>query len=187
MKNPTIEILNSALELHQAGTPIKAILEATGLNYSQAWYFIRSAELREAGYEFPEFTVKACAAMREEGLSWGEIAVRFQKPESQIRKAWTEATGLKSQGQRIGKGGRFFYGDRGAPLYAEALKAPGTDIPKGAHYGEAIEAAEQENGLLKQDITELRALATEKGIRFSKKATKAQLVRKIRAAELATA
>lgn len=181
MKNPTIAQLSLALELHEANTPMKAILAETGLNYSQAWYFIRSAELRATDkLETGEITPQVISDLRSAGHSWGEVAVRCQLPESRIRKMFSEATGLKSQGQRIGKGGRFYYGPiSGQPLYADTLKPTGTSIPVGAHLAEAVECA-QEQRMIHWDIKEIRSLAQEMGL--NTKGTKAQLVRRIKAA-----
>lgn len=199
MKNPTKKTLDKALAMHADGAQIKAIIKETGLNYTQTWRFLTSRDLEAQGFEFLTTVDPArCEAMRAEGLSWGAIAVRhrltpehntFGAPEGQVRKAFETATGLKSQGQRIGKGGRFFYGDRGAPLYAAELRPTGTDIPKEAKYDGAIQAA-QDQRLIHRDLEDLKARATELGVSLksgSKNKTKAKLVTDILKAEKAQA
>jgi lambda repressor-like predicted transcriptional regulator len=183
MKNPTIETLTAALELHKDGVAIKAILAETGLNYSQAWYFIRTEILREQNLLVADAGPADIKALRDEGLSWGEIAVRCQLAESKIRRMFTESTDLKSQGLRIGKGGRFYYGpDRGRPLYTDGLQKTGTEIPKGAHYEAAVTAADSQK-LIHWDMAELKAKAVELGITVPAKTTKASLASKIRKAQ----
>lgn len=194
--NPTDSIFSDAFAMHKAGATVKEICAETGLNYSQLWRFCESRSLDEAGFEFLTELAgneKAVAEMREAGLSWGKIACRFRLneshtalgcPEGKVRKAFETATGLKSQGQRIGKGGRFFYGYSGQPLYAGELRPTGTDIPVGAKLGEALVAAEEQR-MISWDIEAVRAKATELGISLKagkKNATKAQLIGKIRKA-----
>lgn len=194
MKNPSKKVLDKALAMHAEGAQIKSIIKETGLNYSQTWRFLRSRDLEAEGFEF-HTTVDPVAvkAMREAGMSWGEIGVRhrlngehttFGAPEGQVRKAFTEATGLKSQGQRIGKGGRFYYGERGTPLYAGELRPTGTDIPKDAKYDGAVEAANSQR-LIHKDLDELKAMASDLGVSLkagNKNKTKAKLVTDIRKA-----
>ncbi len=195
MKNPTKKTLDKALAMHAEGAPIKAIIKETGLNYSQAWRYLRSRDLEAQGFEFLTTVDQAgVKAMRDEGLSWGEIGVRhrltgdhttFGCPEGQVRKAFTEATGLKSQGQRVGKGGRFYYGEMGVPLYAGELRPTGTDVPKDAKYEGAVQAAENQR-LIHLDLDTLKERATALGINLksgNKNKTKAKLVTDIRKAE----
>ena len=199
MKNPTIETFIAAAELAEGGATKAAIQEATGLNYSQLWRYLRSQELEAQGFEFhttvdPELVA---AYRRDTELSWGEIAVRFRTseahnlmgaPEGQIRKAWAQATGLKSQGLRIGKGGRFYYEESGRPLYADELRPTGTEIPVGAKLATALAEAEGQK-LIRKDISELRSMAEAAGIEVKnakgKFLTKAQLVRALRPAPVA--
>ena len=62
----------------------------------------------------------------EDQLSWGEIAVRMNIPESKVRAAYRTKAGHKDLGLRIGKGGRFV-ADRG-DLYVENMKAEGVVV-----------------------------------------------------------
>lgn len=185
-KNPTTEMFATALEMRRNGEGWKAILAATGLNYSQAWLHCATEERREQGLLVEgEVTEAVVADLRAQNLSWGEIAVRCQMPESRVRKLYTEQTGFKSQGLRIGKGGRYYYGERGTPLYTEGLKPTGTAIPKGAHIAEAYEAADQQK-LIHRPVAELVAKAEALGINpksGKKNKTKAQLVKAIYTAQ----
>lgn len=195
--NPTTEAFDAAFALHKEGGTVKAICAETGLNYSQLWRFCESRKLDEAGFEFyTELAGKEeiVADLRKSGFSWGSIAVRFRLtdahqalgcPEGKIRKAFETATGLKSQGQRIGKGGRFFYGYSGQPLYAGELRPTGTDIPKDAKLDGALLAAEEQR-MVGWDISLVRAKAEELGIELKtakgKNKTKAVLIGAIRKA-----
>lgn len=58
----------------------------------------------------------------KESLSWGEISVRVQLPESTCRTLYTETTGDTTKGLRIGKGGRH-PGSAQAPSKKAAGKA----------------------------------------------------------------
>lgn len=62
-----------------------------------------------------------------EGISWGEIAVRLQMPESRVRSAYRHNGIRKDLGLRIGKGGRFAY-DAGE-LYTDNRRKEGAQIP----------------------------------------------------------
>lgn len=190
--NPTTDQFDQAFAAHKAGATVKQICADTGLNYSQLWRFCESRKLDEAGFEFyTELDPETVKELRDQGLSWGSVAVRFRLsdahqalgcPEGSVRSAFTKATGLKSQGQRIGKGGRFYYGYSGQPLYAGELRPTGTDIPKDAKLGDALICAESQR-MVGWDIQDVRAKATELGISLKagkKNRTKAQLIGLIR-------
>lgn len=185
MKNPSPELLAHAFELHQAGTPVKAILAETGLGYSQMWLHVRRCEIVAAGLDV-EPTSDSVVDLRQAGHSWGEIAVRCGIPESRVRKLFSETTGTRSEGLRIGKGGRHFYDEAGAPLYQENLKATGTAIPVGTLYDGAIMEAGFQR-LLALEVNELKAMAEEAGVKFAKTTTKAVLVKRLRDAAKAEA
>ena len=59
-------------------------------------------------------------------LSWGEIAVRMQIPESRVRAAYRHNGIRKDLGLRIGKGGRFAFG--AGELYTDNRKKEGAQI-----------------------------------------------------------
>lgn len=61
------------------------------------------------------------------GISWGEISVRMDVPESLVRKVFCHNSTLKDRGLRIGKGGRWAYDD--PTLYTEHRQAEGAAIP----------------------------------------------------------
>jgi hypothetical protein len=131
MKQANAKVYASAIKMREKGASQKQVLEATGLNYSQLWYYEESAKLREAGKLRPvpetmtEFGV-AIAQLRVAGVSWGMIAVIYQVPESRVRRAFKE-TGLDSRGLRIGKGGRWV--DNDPRFYTGADRAKlGTEL-----------------------------------------------------------
>lgn len=80
--------------------------------------------------EFDEKTVlqaKVIELRDSMQLSWGEIAVRMQIPESRVRAAYRHNGVRKDLGLRIGKGGRFAY-DAGE-LYTDNRRKEGAQIP----------------------------------------------------------
>lgn len=179
-KNPTMDQLQAAYELRSQNMAWPEVLEATKLNYSQAWYFCtrqdlpKSMDLAKAFATDPGETVKA--ARKEANNSWGFIAVRCNVSESAVRRAYTEATSLKSQGCRIGKGGRWLYSDQ--VLYNDVLRPTGTDIPKDAVGREGAEVAAGTQRIHQLDFSELKNLAADYGIEF-KGGTKVSLAKKV--------
>lgn len=181
MQKPDLFTLVAASEALANGTPMKDVLEATGLNYSQAWYFHTRRQLEAEGATQP-FSAEAVVELRDAGESWGLIAVRLGVAESQVRRSFAATTANRSQGLRIGKGGRWFTGEAGQPFYAETLKRTGTTIPVGAPISVAREVlAPAQNSLVKKDTAELRRIAKGLGIALGKK-TNAQLAIAIRKA-----
>jgi hypothetical protein len=59
----------------------------------------------------------------ERQLSWGQISVRCQLPESTCRTMYTQETGSTTKGLRIGKGGRHPGGTEPTEKPAKAAKA----------------------------------------------------------------
>lgn len=184
-KNPTIEQFQAAYQMRLDGKPWKEVQEACDLNYSQAWLYCTTQELKDSGYTFleaDEVTEAKVQELREAQLSWGRIAVLCQKAtggkpnESRIRKMFEKSSGLRSEGLRIGKGGRFKYGISGEPLYTGELRPTGTPIPVGEGLETAITVAESIR-LTHLEISELRARCEEKGL--PTKGTKAQLARRL--------
>jgi len=153
-----------AAQVAQAGISIK---------YSRAWLILRRAWL-EANQKSALVTIsvaKRNAAEKKfaatnpdwelrhvfgpevvklrmnDELSWGEISVRLGIPESKVRSAFKKAEGArKDVGLRIGKGGRFAYGD--PTLYLEHRASEGAHIPvdyKGRPSVEVLLNAEKAN------------------------------------------
>jgi hypothetical protein len=141
MKNPTTDILAEASAMLEAGTKIKVVLNhewatedgPAKLTYSQLWLYHTRRMMDPAEYitadPGSEEGRKAIAEARHANQSWGYIAVRCNKPEAQVRKQYAEATGTKSQGLRIGHGGRWVNND--PVLYLDEAKMTGTAIPVG--------------------------------------------------------
>lgn len=112
------------------------------IKYSRAWLIVRRAWIEENA---PDLLVtltdrlgldqaegvrehgRIVQGLREQALSWGEIAVRVGRPESYVRSAFKAVGGAKDVGLRIGKGGRFAYGD--PTLYLDNMKVEGAMIP----------------------------------------------------------
>lgn len=180
-KNATIEQFQAYFEARLSGTPAAKAQAEAGLSHSQAeFYWLRNATAEQGGMKELVGSVEATTAnvrkLRTEGQSWGRIAVLINKPEGTARKLWATATGTKSQGNRIGRGGRFYYGDNGQPLYDAELKATGTLIrleEKGLEG--ALSAADQQKQLLHDDAARAEAWKRYFGSRKAPKAIAAQV------------
>lgn len=187
-KNPTSEQFDAYVAARKDGKSAHDAQVAAGLSHSQAeFHWLRTQPVAEGGMAElvgkTEATPKAVAALREKGESWGRIAVHIDQPEGSARKLYAQATGNKSQGQRVGKGGRFYYHENA--LYADALKGTGTVIgltEKGRDA--AVEAAADQRELLNAEVPALlETYAKEVGRKAPKGYTKAQLciaIRKVR-------
>lgn len=153
MKQNHQEQLDRALKMARDGVKMKEILKVTGLNYSQAWLYITDAELDEKQrIKDPHRTAGTVKRLRDEGESWGLISVRFgyrEFAETKIRRMYEEATEERSQGTRIGRGGRFFAAD--PRLYKGVRRRKGVAIPKGMKRVEVEQAA----GKLPDDVTKI--------------------------------
>lgn len=117
-------------------------VDSGDIKYSRAWLIVRRAWIEEntpellvtlpelMGLEAAESVRKhgeIIAALRDQALSWGEIAVRVGRPESYVRQAFKSGGIRKDIGLRINKGGRFAYGD--PTLYLDNMKVEGAHIP----------------------------------------------------------
>lgn len=119
MKAPTQEILEAArLELENGAT-IKQVLatprtkEGDTLTYSQFWLYVNRFKVAGTDLDFAgEVTGDKIVERRNDGYSWGEIAIQANVPESRVRKLFAEATGVRSEGLRTGQGGRFLRDDQ---------------------------------------------------------------------------
>lgn len=159
MKNPTAEILEMAVQARREGRKAKEIQAEFDLSHSQfefAW--LRLEAMKDlVGTE--EATPKNIARLRDEGKSWGVIAVLCNTTEGKVRKAFSEKTGVKHQGQRIGKGGRWLYSD--GTLYEGEFNKPGVTIPANAPEFRGREGAAQaqdaQRNLITADIKEVIA------------------------------
>lgn len=65
--------------------------------------------------------------LRNAQISWGEMSVRTNWPESTCRNVWRKVNPQKDKGLRIGKGGRFAYGD--PQLYLDNRRKEGAHVP----------------------------------------------------------
>ncbi len=133
MKNPTPEVLATAVQMKRDGQKWPAILGATGLNHVQAelaWITANITDAQRVLVNEDATLGQNAKTLRDAGSSWGTIAAILGESESTVRRAFTEASNLKSKGLRIGHGGRFYLGD--AELYEGNLQPVGTAIPKDA-------------------------------------------------------
>lgn len=145
-------LLEAALPLMAADgrIPWSKVEAVTGIKYSRGWLIVRRAWLEANNpealvdlnkvipsamekygqdYDFFRHVLGAVVADHrdKQELSWGEIAVRVGRPESQVRKAYRALGAKKDLGLRIGKGGRFAYDE--PVLYQDNMKAEGAYIP----------------------------------------------------------
>ncbi len=163
------------IKMRSGGAKWPEILSATGFSHSRAeliWmdHVLPAAERQRCQAMIKaDGLPKAAQTLRSEGLSWGEIAVRAGKPEGQVRTAFKEATGLKSQGQRIAKGGRFYLAE--GVLYQDSLKPTGTDIPKDAKGREGARLSAVTQRLMNLELKELKGLAADHGVKGTTKAS----------------
>lgn len=119
MKNPSVKILDRAITLRLEGQSWHNVLTATQLSHSQAerhefrfkMWLQASGVAVDGDWSVIPATPEAIKAARVAGTSWGVIAERATISESKARKIWGEHTGVDSKGLRIGKGGRYAYGD----------------------------------------------------------------------------
>lgn len=119
MKNPSNKIMDKAITMRLEGQSWAIVLKATQLSHSQAerhefrfkmWLQANGVAV-DGDWSPIAPTPEAIKAARLAGTSWGVIGERAGISESKARKIWGETTGVDSKGLRIGKGGRYAYGD----------------------------------------------------------------------------
>ena len=194
-----LKALEKADRMKADGANWDQIKEATGLNYSQAWYFIEMKKRQDAGLPFfdgpdsPNFGATVVALRNGEKApkgtgtkeSWGMIAVLCRCSESQVRKAFAERSGKVSQGLRKGRGGRWVFGD--ATLYQDELRVAGVELSSevwklALRNRDAARAEAMKQRLVHRSVEELRELAKAERVRVEggvEKATKAALTKAI--------
>jgi hypothetical protein len=143
--------------------------------YSQAWLFWAGTKLSD-GERIPA-TGEAIAEARATGDSWGRIAVRAQVPESRVRKLYAEHTNLRSEGQRIGKGGRYLRDEDG--YYQEEARFVGHAFAADAPIPSPEELTGVQALLDTRSMKDLRAEAKSLGLKVEPKATKVQVARMV--------
>ncbi len=187
MKNASTTELAAAAARIAAGETRKAVQADTGLNYSQLWLYTRRQEVQGTSLDLAQVTTAATGgdaqAMSDlmmkirvlrqptfnralngeltevKGVSWGEIAVRCNLPESRVRSLFLQQTGIKSEGQRIGKGGRYVTDD--PALYQGNLRITGLAIPnetKRCDYRSLI--VDLEDAITAKDAAKIKAAIT---------------------------
>lgn len=184
---PTQEAL---VKIREEGVAWKEALATVGVSYAQGWLIVARAEAEKAGATFDASAMTEAeiaaeiARLRAEGASWGTIMVVLDITEARARKVWANASGTHSEGTRVGKGGRFLFGEKA--LYADQLAATGTALSakerkSRSNYLGTAEAVK----MVHLDLPALRALAEEYGV--SGKGNKAAIVNRIRRAQAAQA
>lgn len=127
--NLKAEELKALINLRENGAKWKQVLKETGLSHSKAELAWMEHEAEGAGFAVealnPAFVDYARNTLK---IGWGPIMVWTQSSEGKVREAWKQATNLHSDGQRVGRGGRFKFDE--PELYIGELKPTGTDIPK---------------------------------------------------------
>lgn len=109
----------------------------------------------------------------KKGWGIGKIMVALDCTEGQVRKAIREGANVDDRGHRTGKGGRFFEGN--AELYAEELRQSGTLLERGSELTPTEQARMQR--FAKLELAELKALATDWGVKVPKGTTKVKLAK----------
>lgn len=168
---PRPERIALSNNLRHNGMAWSAVRAITGLNHvvSELEYmrFVLPADQRV------EATAKNARDLRDvRQLSWGEIAVRLGVSEGRARKLYAEGAGVLSEGQRIGKGGRWLGND--SELYVAELNPTGTKITPEAGRRNARKLAVQQR-LAKMETGALKAFAADHGVTVKGK-TPAQII-----------
>lgn len=191
MQNPSNKVLAKAFALYtEGGKSQKDVLQITWatdgsaktdpngetLNYSQFWLYCQSQTLPAEAFitatEGSDPWFAAITRCRNAGDSWGLIAVKCRAPEGRVRKAFAAATGLRSQGLRVGKGGRYL--DNDPVLYAGSAVKTGTAIPTTAKRAEFRDFVT--SGLEALPDDELRRRAGLHGFKVTPKTKRALLI-----------
>jgi hypothetical protein len=188
-------------DMMDAGQGVKVALEATGLSHSQgdwAWYGDpRNKDFVEPG----SITLPAIPAKGDEGyevalrrrglavaearngehpahsgrqLSWGQIAVAANVPETAVRRAFT-ATGIDSAGTRKGRGGRWLADE--PRMYLGNRKGIGLEAPNPRAV--ALASLEKDKDSVKSVLPQrIEALKKTLGGQVTKRARKTVPVKK---------
>lgn len=146
-------------ELRHSGMAWSAVRAITGLNHVVSEREYMAFVLPESELVAP--TGANAKMLRDERqLSWGEISVRLGVTEGRARKLYAES-GTLSEGQRIGKGGRWLGNDQ--ELYSDVLQPTGTKISVEAGRRNARKLAAQQR-IVKMEIGALRQYAADNGV-----------------------
>lgn len=159
-------------KLRDAGMAWAAVRSVTKLNHvvSELEYMRHTLP---ADQRIAATSANAKMLRNERQLSWGEIAVRLNTTEGRARKLYAEGSGTLSEGQRIGKGGRWLNND--SELYADVLQPTGTVIPVAAGRRNARTLAAQQR-ITKMDPAALKQFAADNGV-AAKGKTPAQIAK----------
>ena len=185
--NLTSDQLATLISLREDGAKWKAVLAETGLSHSKAELAFMEHEAEAAEFVTAELTPAFVAYCRNDlRIGWGPIMVWTQSSEGKVRKAWEAASAKHSDCTRVGRGGRWKFDD--PELYVGDLKPTGTQVDAEAPLVREVarEAAVDQSmtkQLLAMEMKDLRTLATDLGVTFKPKTTKAKLVVDIKKAK----
>lgn len=159
------DLCDEVLGAIAGGMSMKAVGTQYQLNHTQVDAITYRARItdedREAFFNGGSTLSEQVIAARDSGLSWGWIGYVAGVSEGAVRTAYAKGSGKKSQGQRIGKGGRFYYRD--GVLYEDTLKPTGTVIPVGTDHAGATALSYQQR-IERLDWDGLVRLASAKGV-----------------------
>jgi hypothetical protein len=134
----------AVLAAREAGMSTAKCQVEFGLNHMQVAAITYRAritqDMRDSWTEGGATLGERAVAARANGMSWGMMGYIANVPEGSVRAAFAATSATKSQGLRIGKGGRYYYGD--PELYAEALVTTGTTIAVGSDHAAARHASQ---------------------------------------------
>ena len=134
------ELSAKVLADKEGGMSYAAIGAKYGLNHTQVDRISYAARItdedREAWFASAPSMGERAVKGREDKISWGMMGILEGVPETRIRAEFAKATNNKSQGQRIGKGGRYY--QREELYYEDVLKPTGTTIPVGTPREKAL-------------------------------------------------
>lgn len=199
MKTIDTAVLDQAVQARIKGLAAKECLRQFGLSHTQfEFHFLYNAPLENGGMKEFARTMKCegpiVVELRHNGaevlkggvhqgpLSWGKIAVLCGVPEARVRRTYEKHSQTLSEGQRIGKGGRFY--ERDEAYYEAGLRKPGTVIPANLKKDKAkkLEVAEvqkliaayRQAGGTAQNVTptQAKAFLAKKANKPAKKASK---------------
>lgn len=150
-------------ELRDLGVAWGPVRSHTGLNHVVAEReYMRHQFIVGGGEVLPATPENARALRDDQQLSWGQITVRLGLTgETAARNLYKQGTGVLSEGQRIGKGGRWLGNDQ--ELYRDELNPTGTRIDvKAGRMNARVLAAQQR--IAKMDTAKLRQFAQDNGV-----------------------
>lgn len=162
------------------GLKWKEVLAKQEIGYARGELIVFEHEFEQAKMKTIPATPENVVYLRTElGLSWGAIMVWCAAGEAVVRRAFKDGAKVHSDGQRVGKGGRWKFDDQA--LYVGELKPTGTDIPADQKLvREVARDCAVTQRLMKMEFAELKAFAIAQGVIVKPKTTKAKLALEVK-------